>query len=457
MSTNKRSYKVVSPAKTAATIKDKATSSNETTAVSPCTGMACRGDSQVYLSFYAYPAVVRQVGDVVTWYSKITNLTDKIIVGPIDFYMSGSTEAIATIDELQPNDYFELVVEDIVSEADIALRFIVGTLWARLRTTGCLLGNVVESRVAVDQVTATDGDLQFANISLLVTAGEDTTDVQAGVDIINSLVMDLGVVFGQDTELSYLVDGEASQLFETIGGMLRLSQGAVITPGQRLSLSITNTVKTADLGGLCSQNCNSTASWRFAGGATTTSNLAWAGTNNVIGFSAVLLLNEAVYPPIGLHTIRNWTADQQGGRPDEVYGVYNDGNFNAAAGLYRVPVTGRYRVSAALQVSTTVERADAGVPPVIGIAVDASDISVPKPALIAVTRSAFQYISYTPRDALETFRTQTVGTMMIERTCQLSAGDIVYLLISATNEASQETYYYGNLGTTSKFSMTYLD
>src|SRR6187551_1868331 len=99
-------------------------------------GAKCGKDQHVYLSLYAYPDVVRQVGDAVSFYFKITNLTNQLIEGPIDFYISDSEEPIASIDSLPASDFFDLLVTDYVSNVDITRRFIVATVWARSRSSG---------------------------------------------------------------------------------------------------------------------------------------------------------------------------------------------------------------------------------------------------------------------------------------------------------------------------------
>src|SRR5690606_25202960 len=71
-------------------------------------GIPCRGDQKVVLSFHAYPQIVHQLGDVIRYYFKTTNISNEDIAGPIDFYMSGQEEPIATLDSLAANSYYEL-------------------------------------------------------------------------------------------------------------------------------------------------------------------------------------------------------------------------------------------------------------------------------------------------------------------------------------------------------------
>ena len=289
----------------------------------------CTSDQKVYLSLRAYPVVVRQVGDIVNFYFKITNLTDKTITGPIDFFISGADQAIATIDSLPALDYYDLLITGTVDEQDVAKKFIVATVWARLRSSTCLLGNVAESEVSVDTVVASDSALQFANPLLLIDATETSLDVQVGVDIINlsslvvdSLTIDLSVIFGKDTELSYLVNGVSSTLFTVTGGVLSLAEGQTIGANQRIALLVTNADKTINLDGFCSQSCQSTASWRFVGESTNNTSLEWEGTSSTMPLSEENSIN-----PLRL-SILKWAPYRgltffAGGNP---YGLCYDGN-----------------------------------------------------------------------------------------------------------------------------------
>jgi len=350
------------PANSSFTVESSETR-NPAPATRSCGGKPkCADEYKVYLSLRAYPVVARQVGDIVNWYSKITNLTDKLVDGPIDFYISGSVDPIAFIDYLPAGGFYNLLVSETVDELDIANKFIVATVWARLRETGCLLGNVVESEVAVDDSLNTDNTLQFANPTLFINATETSLDVQVGVDIINlsslavdSLAIDLGVIFGKDTELSYLVDGLPSTIFDVADGVLSLAEGEIIGAGQRISLLVTNTDKTINLDGFCSQSCQSTASWRFVGESTNSTGLNWVGTSEATtatGFSAVKS-GSAIQLPTGPTILGGWVSQPQGADP--LYkGTFNDGGFDDSAGMYTVPTSGRYLLSASISTSYNV-------------------------------------------------------------------------------------------------------
>lgn len=319
-------------------------------------GVLCKGDPNVYLSLRVYPIVVRQVGDVVNWYFKITNLTGETIKGPIDFYMSGSKTAIAEIDQLPPFGYYDLLIEGKVTELDITRKFIVATVWARLRNTRCLLGNVVESEVAVEQVQDNGDNLEFANPILIVNATETTINVKAGIDIINlgssavdSLILDLSVIFGTEAELSYLINGLPSNIFTIAGGVLTLTEGQHIAANSRFSLLVTNVNTEINLDGLCDQSCRSTVSWRFEGNATRTTSVAWQGTSlssSSPGFSAVKV--ETGDPiQLGSGVLAGWGASPQLSSP--MYnGTFNDGGFNEITGIYTVITPGRYLLTACL-------------------------------------------------------------------------------------------------------------
>ena len=248
----------------------------------------CHRDEKVFLSLYAYPIVVRQVGDVVNYYFKITNLTDEAVAGPIDFYISGSEEPIGEIDSLPANGFYDLLLTYTVNTEDITRRFIVATVWARRRLLGglgCQLGNVAETVVSVEAIASDVGSLQFADPNLLITATDDCIDIQASVDIINlatlpvdSLLLDLAVIFGKTTPLSYFIDGLPSNKFINEQNKLRLAPGQTIGIGERFGLTVTNTDKTADLSGYCDETCESVALWRLLGKATNTTVLPWVGT-----------------------------------------------------------------------------------------------------------------------------------------------------------------------------------
>jgi len=317
----------------------------------------CSNDQKVYLSLRAYPMVVHQVNDVVNFYFKITNLTDEDIVGPVDFYISGSLKPIASIDDLPAGDYYDLLITGVVDEEDISKKFVVATVWARLRPTGCLLGNVVESEVAIDDVLNVNDNLQFANPSLLINATETSLDVQVGVDIINltplevdSLVIDLSVIFGKDTKLSYLIDGLPSTIFDVVDGVLSLIAGNTIEANHRFSLLVTNDDKSINLDGFGSKSCQSIALWRFAGKSTNSTNLAWAEAAPPVptlgsGFSAVKEWQEKI--PFLTGPIQGWVSQPQGADP--LYnGTFNDTNFNESTGVYTVPAGGRYFLAASI-------------------------------------------------------------------------------------------------------------
>lgn len=242
----------------------------------------CPDDKKLFLSLKAYPEVVHQVGDNVNWYFKVTNLTGRDIIGPIDFYMSGSEEPIATIDLLPAFGYYDLLITEPVNELDITRRFIVATVWARRGEHGCLLGNVAEATVAVAPLD--DATLHVANPNLIITATENTIDVRVLLDIINlseldvdSLILDLNVIFGDDVALSYTVDGLPSNLFIVDEGKLVLADGQTIGAGERIGLEITNVDKTINLDGFCSESCQSLLSWRLSGKSTINTPIVWEG------------------------------------------------------------------------------------------------------------------------------------------------------------------------------------
>lgn len=245
----------------------------------------CRNDAKVILSLYAYPTVVRQVGDAVNYYFKITNITDKLIEGPIDFYMSGSDGPIASIDSLAANGYYDLLVTDYVDEVDMTRKFIVVTIWARLRSTGCLLGNYAETVVSVESLESDIGKVQFADPKLVIIATDNHLDIKVSVDIINlsstldidALLLDFQVIFGKDTQLTYLINGLPSDLFILEQGKLRLAPGKTIPFGARETLTLTNTDKTINLDGYCDKECTSTFSWRLTGQATNNTTIPWVG------------------------------------------------------------------------------------------------------------------------------------------------------------------------------------
>ena len=235
----------------------------------------CQKNEKVFLSLYAYPVVVRQVGDVVNYYFKITNLTSETVAGPIDFYISGNPEPIGTIDSLPANGFYDLLITDTIDTVDITKRFVVATVWARLRSSGCQLGNVAETVVSVESIAMDVGSLQFANPMFVINADEDRVRVIVGMDIINlatlpvdSLILDLAVIFGRETALTYFIDGLPSDLFIVEQGKLRLAPGRTIAIGERLNLLVTNTDATINLDGYCDQTCETTAAWRLSGKAT---------------------------------------------------------------------------------------------------------------------------------------------------------------------------------------------
>jgi hypothetical protein len=249
-----------------------------------CDHRRCPNDSPVFFSMYVNPRVVRKIGDAVSWYFKTTNLTDKPVEGPIDFYISGIEDdgPIATIQNLAPSSYYDLIVTDSVDELDILRRFIVATIWARIRSTGELIGNVVDAAVAVETLFEDLAIVEFANPQLLTSVGSDHVDVRASVDLINlssmpveSLMVDLMVIFGTEIALSYLVNGQSSTMFIAEKGILTLAPRQEIAANARLAIVITNTDKAVSLFGYCRQICSSSAAWRLVGRATNTTALQW--------------------------------------------------------------------------------------------------------------------------------------------------------------------------------------
>ena len=402
----------------------------------------CLGDKDVYLSLRAYPIVVRQVGDVVNWYFKITNLTSKTIVGPIDFYISGAEEAIATIDELPALGYYDLLIEDTVDELDITKRFIVATVWARLRSTGCQLGNVVESEVAVEQVQEANQTLEFANPTLLITATETTLDIQAGIDIINlsllaveSLIIDLSVIFGKDTALSYLIDGQPSNIFSVANGVLSLAEGQTIGANQRISLLVTNVDKTINLDGFCDQSCESTASWRLSGRSTINTSLAWVGATPApptvgSGFSAVKL-ETTDQVPLGVGPLQGWAATPRDANPLYV-GTFNDGGFNEITGIYTVPVSGRYLLTANVNLGYAYTVGNLSGNDTLRITADGRVVAASVLSLIGNQQ-------YTPPGAIISSVIEGEENVDLSRVVYLDAGAIVVL--SSATETGVAAYY----------------
>jgi len=250
-------------------------------ALTPCGGFKkCQSDQKAYLTLQAYPVVVRQVGDVISFYSKITNLTNENIAGPIDFYISGSEDPIASIDDLPAGGFYDLLVEEVVDDLDVTRRFIVATVWARVRSSGCLLGNVAEASVSVQSAEINAGTVQFPNPTLEITVEENIVDIHAGVDIvnlsdlaINSLVLDFEILFGKDTELTYSINGLPSDLFIVEGGVLRLAPGKFIAANDRKTLIVTNVDKSINFPGV--YDASSEFLWRLEGKATNSSTVTW--------------------------------------------------------------------------------------------------------------------------------------------------------------------------------------
>lgn len=419
----------------------------------------CRDDQQVYLSLYAHTVVVRQVGDVVNWYFKITNLTDKTIIGPIDFFVSGITGPLATIDELPASGYYDLVINEQIDESDITRRFVVGTVWARHGITKCLIGNVVESKVAVELVQNSNNTVEFANPKLLITATETNLDIQASVDIINlgvlavdSLVIDFSVIFGKDTVLSYLVNGLPSTIFNVTEGTLRLVEGQTIGANQRLTLLVTNVDKTISLNGYCNQACQSTVAWRFNGNATNNSNLAWEGSAPTpvpltigSGFSAVKLEEQDIPLPDG--TFEGWAATPRDSNP--LYeGTFNDGGFDEVTGVYTVPASGRYLLTATVPLLYTYHANQNGPDPdyLIYIKVDNNTVVSSIPPLSAMM--------YTPVNVINDTKTGTQTTVSLSRIVYVNAG--ANIVLGGQPSSVDQIAVNSSPSTPLTFSVTYL-
>ena len=415
----------------------------------------CLNDQKVHLSLRAYPVVVRQAGDQVNWYFKITNLTSKTIVGPIDFFISGSEGAFASIEDLPAYGFYDLLVEDTVDEEDITRRFIVATVWARLRASDCLIGNVVESEVAVELVQESDGSLEFANPTLLITATETTLDVQVGIDIINlsvlavdSVILDLSVIFGKETTLSYLIDGQPSSIFNVVNGVLSLVDGHTIAANQRISLLVTNTDKSINLDGLCDQSCDSTVSWRFVGRSTNNSTLAWVGATPApptvgSGFSAVKL--ETLSPtPIVNGTFQGWASTPRDSNP-AYEGTFNDGEFDEVNGVYTVPISGRYILAANVNTAYDYALETLSGNDLLSITVDDNKVTLLSLAALFVLR-------FTPAGVITGVEAGGVVNASLYRVIHLNAG--AKIALKANLEGNAQYQSTNGIGTT--FSAIYL-
>lgn len=259
-----------------------------------CTN-CCLMNNNLYLSLHAYPPIVHQVGDVIRWYLRITNVSTKLIKYPGTYHIIINNEMISgKTDGIEPSGAFEISFNSTVTDDDMDRKFIVATAWLT-DCHGCLNSNIVDASVAVTPIGGM-GSVQFLNPTLLVNVTEDLYDIQVTIDIfnmstldVNSLILDMGVIFGRDTQLRYLVDGTASVLFNVDDGMLSLAAGNVLAAGTLIRLLVTNVDKNINLGGLCSGSCASLASWRLEGQATRETSLEWIGEGDEVTFENLSL------------------------------------------------------------------------------------------------------------------------------------------------------------------------
>lgn len=258
-------------------------------------GDICGRDEKVRLSLYASPAVVHQVGDIIKYYAKITNLTDEAIPGVISIYIAGIKDAAVTL-ELEAFGYADLVIPYTVTDEDFTRKFIVQSIYARvdlgIDKPQCMIGNVASATVAVDAISISGSDknivtpIRFINTSLNSSHTGGSYDIEASLDIINFndvdadiLNIDVTAIFGPESELTYIIinnspdiTGDVSDLFVIEGGRLFLAEGKVFPSETNITLIIKGT---SIMTFLCSESCTTTASWRLIGYSTMITVLNW--------------------------------------------------------------------------------------------------------------------------------------------------------------------------------------